>query len=32
MILDGELDHVDENDFSYKGGIDEVLASHESND
>jgi len=32
MILDGELDHVDENDFSYKGGIDEVLAAHESND
>jgi F-type H+/Na+-transporting ATPase subunit beta len=29
MILDGELDHVDENDFGYKGGIDEVLASHE---
>jgi F-type H+-transporting ATPase subunit beta len=29
MILDGELDHVDENDFAYKGGIDEVLASHE---
>jgi F-type H+-transporting ATPase subunit beta len=32
MILDGELDHIDENDFSYKGGIDEVLAAHESND
>ncbi len=29
MILDGELDHVDENDFAYKGGIDEVLAAHE---
>jgi len=26
MILDGELDHIDENDFSFKGGIDEVLA------
>ena len=32
MILDGELDHIDENDFAYKGGIDEVLAAHESND
>ncbi|HKJ91335.1 MAG TPA: F0F1 ATP synthase subunit beta, partial [Oceanipulchritudo sp.] len=32
MILDGEMDHVDENDFSYKGGIDEVLESHKSND
>ena len=32
MILDGEMDHVDENDFAYKGGIDEVLAAHESND
>lgn len=29
MILDGELDHVDENDFAYKGGIDEVIAAHE---
>ena len=29
MILDGELDHIDENDFAYKGGIDEVLAAHE---
>jgi F-type H+-transporting ATPase subunit beta len=28
MILDGELDHIDENDFAYKGGIDEVLAAH----
>ncbi len=26
MILEGDLDHVDENDFAYKGGIDEVLA------
>lgn len=25
MILDGELDHVAENDFYMKGGIDEVL-------
>ncbi|MFO7725147.1 MAG: F0F1 ATP synthase subunit beta [Oceanipulchritudo sp.] len=32
MILDGELDEVDENDFSYKGGIDEVLEAHKSND
>ncbi|MEY3000202.1 MAG: hypothetical protein RL648_416 [Verrucomicrobiota bacterium] len=32
MILDGELDHVDENDFAYKGGIDEVLESHAKND
>ncbi|MCC5805267.1 MAG: F0F1 ATP synthase subunit beta [Opitutales bacterium] len=29
MILDGELDHIDENDFAYKGGIDEVLEAHE---
>ncbi len=28
MILDGELDHVDENDFAYKGGVDEVLEAH----
>jgi F-type H+/Na+-transporting ATPase subunit beta len=27
MILDGELDHVSENDFYMKGGIDEVLAA-----
>jgi len=32
MILDGDLDHVDENDFAYKGGIDEVIAAHESNE
>ena len=25
MILSGELDHVNENDFYMKGGIDEVL-------
>ncbi|MGC9451580.1 MAG: F0F1 ATP synthase subunit beta [Oceanipulchritudo sp.] len=31
MILDGELDHVDENDFAYKGGIEEVLTAHENN-
>jgi F-type H+-transporting ATPase subunit beta len=27
MILDGELDQVNENDFYMKGGIDEVIAS-----
>ena len=27
MILTGELDHVNENDFYMKGGIDEVLAA-----
>ncbi len=32
MILDGELDHIDENDFAYKGGIDEVIAASESNE
>jgi F-type H+-transporting ATPase subunit beta len=26
MILDGELDHLNENDFYMKGGIDEVIA------
>ncbi|MCD8483012.1 MAG: F0F1 ATP synthase subunit beta [Verrucomicrobia bacterium] len=30
MILDGQVDHIDENDFAYKGGIDEVIAAHES--
>ena len=25
MILDGELDHIAENDFYMKGGIEEVL-------
>ncbi len=30
MILDGELDHISENDFAYKGAIDEVLASAEA--
>ena len=29
MILSGELDHVNENDFYMKGGIDEVLAAAE---
>jgi len=27
MILDGELDHLSENDFAYKGTIDEVIES-----
>ncbi len=27
MILDGELDHVNENDFYMKGGIDEALGA-----
>ena len=31
MILDGKLDHVNENDFAYKGTIDEVLESYEKN-
>lgn len=29
MILDGELDHVNENDFYMKGSIEEVLKAHE---
>jgi len=29
MILDGELDHVNENDFYNKGTIEDVLAAHE---
>ncbi len=29
MILDGELDYINENDFAYKGSIDEVIASAE---
>lgn len=29
MILDGELDHIDENDFYMKGDIDEVIAAAE---
>ena len=31
MILDGKLDYVNENDFSYKGTIEEVLESYEKN-
>jgi F-type H+-transporting ATPase subunit beta len=31
MILDGELDHVPENDFYMKGGIDEAVAASEAN-
>ena len=31
MILDGELDHVNENDFYLKGSVDEVLESYEKN-
>jgi F-type H+-transporting ATPase subunit beta len=27
MILDGELDHISENDFYMKGGIDEAIAA-----
>ena len=30
MILDGELDHIDESAFRYKGRIDEVIAAAES--
>ncbi len=30
MILDGELDHISENDFAYKGAIDEVLSASEA--
>lgn len=30
MILEGELDHINENDFYMKGGIDEVLAASEA--
>ncbi|MDX2109858.1 MAG: F0F1 ATP synthase subunit beta [Verrucomicrobiota bacterium] len=30
MILDGQLDHVNENDFYMKGTIDEVLKAHET--
>ncbi len=29
MILDGELDHIPENDFYMKGGIDEAIAASE---
>lgn len=31
MVLDGELDHINENDFYMKGGVDEVLAAAEGN-
>ncbi len=31
MILEGELDNVNENDFLYKGGIDEVLEASDAN-
>ena len=31
MILDGKLDHVNENDFYLKGTIDEVLETYEKN-
>ncbi len=31
MILNGELDHVSENDFYMKGDIDEAIASAEAN-
>tara|TARA_B100000965_G_scaffold402061_1_gene427222 strand:+ start:7216 stop:8640 length:1425 start_codon:yes stop_codon:yes gene_type:complete len=31
MILDGELDHLSEDDFYMKGSIDEAIAAHESN-
>jgi len=32
MILDGELDHVNENDFFNKGTIEEVLEAHEASE
>ena len=31
MILDGELDHIAENDFYMKGSIEEVIAAYEGN-
>ena len=31
MILDGELDHVPENDFYMKGGVDQAIAAAEEN-
>ncbi len=31
MILDGELDHIAENDFYMKGSIEEVIAASEGN-
>ncbi len=30
MILDGELDHLSENDFAYKGSIDEAIEAGEA--
>ncbi len=32
MILDGELDHINENDFYMKGGMDSVLESSKKED
>lgn len=32
MILDGELDHINENDFYMKGAIEEVIKAHEENE
>jgi len=31
MILDGELDHINEDEFYMKGSIDEAIASNEAN-
>ena len=31
MILDGELDHINEDEFYMKGSIDEAISSHEAN-
>ena len=31
MILDGELDYINEDEFYMKGSIDEAIASHEAN-
>ncbi len=31
MIIDGDLDHISENDFYMKGSIDEVIAAAEAN-
>jgi F-type H+-transporting ATPase subunit beta len=31
MILDGQLDHIDENDFYMKGSIESVIAAAEKN-
>lgn len=28
MIIDGEVDHIGERFFMYKGSIDEVIAAH----